>query len=59
MIPQGIRELETLLTSLKSREQEITTIRQQLDREREEIVRQGKEIAGLHYRHHEHDLAWC
>ena len=44
MIPQGIRELETLLTSLKSREQGLATIRQQLEKEQAETAQHRKEL---------------
>ncbi|MFH1381811.1 MAG: endonuclease MutS2 [Chloroflexota bacterium] len=45
IIPEGIRELETLLTSLKSKEQEVSILQRQLAREKEEAARHNRELA--------------
>ncbi len=44
LVPEGIRELENLLTSLKNREAEITVLHRQLESEREEAMRRNREL---------------
>ena len=44
LVPEGIRELETLLASLKNKEAEITALHRQLEKEREEAVRRNREL---------------
>ncbi|MDD5038262.1 MAG: hypothetical protein PHN78_02985, partial [Dehalococcoidales bacterium] len=44
LVPEGIRELENLLVSLKNTETEIATLRHQLDKEKEETVRRNREL---------------
>ena len=44
LVPEGIREMERLLTSLKTKEVEIITLHHQLEKEREEAVRQNQEL---------------
>ncbi|MFC2043824.1 endonuclease MutS2 [Chloroflexota bacterium] len=44
LLPEGNREMETLLLSLKSKEQEIIAIRRQLENEVGETVRRNREL---------------
>lgn len=44
LLPEGVRELERLLVSLRSNEQEITSLRLTLEKEREDAVRRSKEL---------------
>ncbi|MDP2743617.1 MAG: endonuclease MutS2 [Dehalococcoidia bacterium] len=44
ILPEGVKELETLLVSLKSKEQEISVLQRRLEREREEAARQRSEM---------------
>jgi DNA mismatch repair protein MutS2 len=44
LVPEGIREMETLLANLKAKEAGITALHGQLEKEREEAVRQNQEL---------------